>query len=178
MVKCFTILVFSATMALASSASAAPPRPAKGAPPSPIVDALTACRSIADNAARLACYDQASARFSEAVGKGDVIVMDQQEVKQTRRSLFGFSLPRLPLFRGDSGSDSDELNATVEVASPLGYDKYRIRIEDGAVWETTEGSSSLAPPRHGDKVLIKRGPLGSYMIRIAGQRAVRAKRVG
>ena len=177
MVKCFTILAFSAAMTLASSASGAPSRPAKGAPPSPIVDALTACRSIADNAARLACYDQASARFTEAVGRGDVIVMDQQEVKQTRRSLFGFSLPRLPLFRGDSGSDSDELNATVEVASPLGYDKYRMRIEDGAVWETTEGPSTMDAPHAGSEVVIKRGPLGSYMMRIDGQRAVRAKRV-
>jgi hypothetical protein len=161
---------------LAAPAEAAP-RQDKGAPPSPVVDAIAACRSITDNGARLACYDQASARFTDAVGKGELIVMDKAEVKQTRRSLFGFTLPRIRLFRGDEGPDQDELTAKVASASGIGYDKYRIRIEDGAVWETTEGSAMITPPRAGDTVVIKRGPLGSYMMRIAGQRAVRAKRV-
>ena len=163
------------TVAIASPATAQ--RRAKDAPPSPMVDALTACRAITENAARLACYDQASARLTEAVGKGEVIVMDQQEVKQTRRSLFGFNLPRLPLFRGDSGPDEDELTAKIVSASRIGYDKYRLRLEGNGVWETTESSSRISVPRSGQSVLIKRGPLGSYMMRIDGQRAVRAKRV-
>jgi hypothetical protein len=142
-----------------------------------VVDAIAGCRSVADNAARLACYDQAAARFADAVGKGEVIVMDQQEVKQTRRSLFGFHLPRLPLFRGDSGPDQDELTARIVSASGIGYDKYRLRIEGNGVWETTESSSRINPPRSGQSVTIKRGPLGSYMMRIEGQRGVRAKRI-
>jgi hypothetical protein len=172
--KSLTALVI---LLIAESSSVAAQRRPKAAPPSPIVDALSACRAIADKDARLACYDQASARFAEAVGKGEVIVMDQQEVKQTRRSLFGFHLPSLPLFRGDSGPDQDELTAKIASASGLGYDKYRMRLEDGAIWETTEASSRISPPRSGQDVLIKRGPLGSYMMRIDGQRAVRAKRV-
>lgn len=155
----------------------AAPRRAKEAPPSPIVDALSGCRTIADNAARLACYDRAAARFAEAVGKGEVIVMDQQEVRQTRRSLFGFQLPRIALFRGDDGPDQSEITAKIASASGLGYDKYRLRLEDGAVWETTEGSSAVTPPRSGQNVTIKRGVMGSYMMKINGQRALRAKRV-
>ena len=174
MFKALSTFVISASLGAAASAA---PHPPKDAPPSPIVDALAACRSIPDNVARLACYDQASARFTEAVGKGEVIVMDKAEVKQTRRSLFGFTLPKIPLFRGDEGPDQDQLTAKVVSASGLGYDKYRMRLEDGAVWETTEGSSTITPPRAGSEVVIKRGPLGSYMIKIAGQRAVRAKRV-
>ena len=171
-----SLTAFAILLLVAASSSAAPRKP-KDAPPSPIVDALSACRAVAEKEARLACYDQAAARFAEAVGKGEVIVMDQQEVKQTRRSLFGFQLPRLPLFRGDSGPDQDELTAKIAAAGALGYDKYRMRLEGGAVWETTEPSSSIAPPRSGQNVVIKRGPLGSYMIRINGQRGLRAKRV-
>jgi hypothetical protein len=170
------LLKLLVTATLAGGTAAAAPRAPKDAPPSPVVDALSACRSITADTARLACYDQASARFAEAVGKGEVIVMDQTEVKQTRRSLFGFHLPRLPLFRGDSGPDEDELTTKIVSASGLGYDKYRLRVEDGAVWETTEASSRVTP-RSGQTVLIKRGPLGSYMMRIDGQRAVKAKRV-
>ena len=171
--KSLTALLIIVAMAGPATAQ----RKARDVPPSPIVDALAACRAIAENTARLACYDQASARLTEAVGKGEVIVMDQQEVKQTRRSLFGFQLPRLPLFRGDSGPDEDELTAKIVSASGIGYDKYRLRLEGNGVWETTESSSRISVPRSGQSVLIKRGPLGSYMMRIDGQRAVRAKRV-
>ena len=171
--KSLTALLIIVAMAGPATAQ----RKARDVPPSPIVDALAAWRAIAENTARLACYDQASARLTEAVGKGEVIVMDQQEVKQTRRSLFGFQLPRLPLFRGDSGPDEDELTAKIVSASGIGYDKYRLRLEGNGVWETTESSSRISVPRSGQSVLIKRGPLGSYMMRIDGQRAVRAKRV-
>ena len=84
---------------------------------------------------------------------------------------------RGPLFRGDAGPDEDELTAKIVSASGIGYDKYRIRLETNGVWETTESSSRISVPRSGQSVLIKRGPLGSYMMRIDGQRAVRAKRV-
>ena len=67
---------------------------------------------------------------------------------------------------------------TVASASALGFGKYRVRIEDGAIWETTEGWPTLREPRRGDTVVIKRGSLGSYLMKIDGQRGLKAKRVG
>ena len=75
-------------------------------------------------------------------------------------------------------SQQDEITATVASASALGYGKYRVRIEDGAIWETTEGWPTLREPRRGDTVVIKRGSLGSYLMKIDGQRGLKAKRVG
>jgi hypothetical protein len=171
-------LIISASL-LASGAALDAARAPKTPPASPAVDALAACRAIGDNVARLACYDQASARFAEAVSKGEVIVMDKQEVRQTRRSLFGFTLPRIALFRGDEGGESeqDEIEAVITSATGLGYDKYRMRIED-AVWETTEAAPTINPPRAGQKIVIKRGALGNYFLRIDGQKAVRGRRTG
>jgi hypothetical protein len=148
--------------------------------PSPLVQALAACRSQAEDAARLRCYDRAATALTDAATQGSIVVVDREDVRKTRRSLFGFALPRLPFFSGDDSQDSqaETLNAKIASAGPIGYGKYRIKLEDGALWETTEGSSVISPPKSGNEVIIKRGPLGSYMMRIAGQRALRAKRVG
>ena len=37
---------------------------------------------------------------------------------------------------------------------------------------------AVRDPRAGDKIVIKRGPLGSYLLRIGSNRAVKGKRVG
>jgi hypothetical protein len=147
---------------------------------SPLVDALTRCRGQSDDAARLRCYDAAAGALTAAAVRGDVVVVDQQDLKKARRSLFGFSVPKLPFFGGDRSADeqSDELTASIKSARAIGNGKWQMRLEDGALWETTEASSVISDPKPGNAVVIKRGALGGYMIRIAGQRALRAKRVG
>jgi hypothetical protein len=165
-------------LALLSASSVAAPKSAQ--PPSPLVGALVNCQHQADDAARLRCYDAAVAALTEAAGSGKIVVVEREDVRRTRRSLFGFALPRIPFFNGDDSAEGQQDELTAKVASwrSLGYDRYQIRLEDGALWETTEGSSAVDAPRNGDTVVIKRGPLGSYMMHIAGQRAVRARRVG
>jgi len=165
---------------VAAAATLGGPAPAQDRASNALIGAVTACRSEQDGAARLRCYDAAAAALAEAESSGKVVVVDREDVRKTRRSLFGFSLPKLPFFSGDDSAESqqDEITATVAAAGALGYDKYRVKLEDGALWETTEGSPNVRGPRRGDTVVIKRGPLGSYMMKIAGQRALRAKRVG
>jgi len=52
-----------------------------------------------------------------------------------------------------------------------------MRLDDGAIWQTTEASPYVRGPHAGSTVVIRRGPLGSYMMRIDGQRALRAMRM-
>ena len=146
---------------------------------SPLVDALTRCRAQSEDAARLRCYDAAAGALTAAAVRGDVVVVDQQDLKKARRSLFGFSVPKLPFFGGDRSADeqADELTANIKSARNVGNGKWQVRLEDGALWETTEASSAIRDPKAGNAVVIKRGALGGYMIRIAGQRALRVKRV-
>lgn len=148
---------------------------------SPMVGALQACRAIADPTERLACYDKEAGALLDAAQKGDVAVVDKSEVRKARKSLFGFSMPKIPFFSGDDTADvvSDTLESTIKQASGIGYGKFRITIAEGdAVWETTETYSTMRDPRAGDKIVIKRASLGGYLLRIGNNRGVKGKRVG
>ena len=142
-----------------------------------LLDALAACKKVAAPNDRLACYDAASSRLAEAVERQDLVVLDRGEIRRTRRSLFGMSLPRMPLFRGEGGEETDELTAKIASASNLGMGKWQFRLEDGAVWQTTEGKPGLRDPKAGQEVVIKKGTLGNYFIRFNGQSGVRGQRV-
>ena len=169
-----------AIIGLSSGTLAAQP-PAHQNTGTDLVNSVSACRSITEAARRLACYDEAAARLSQAVGSNEVVVLNREDIRQTRRSLFGFHLPRLAIFGGGAREVEEapaEITATVSAASNIGYDKWRIRLEDGAVWQTTESSSAIRPPRAGSSVVIRRGAMGAYFIRIDGQRSLRATRTG
>lgn len=147
-------------------------------PPSPeLFEALKACRGIADNNQRLACFDTASASLSAAVDSKQIVVIEEKEVKKTKRSLFGFSLPDLSIFGGND-NDSEEDKTLVTTIKSLGRaegGRWNITIPEGAVWQTTE--SMMINPAVGDAVEIKSGVMGGYFLKVRNKRAVRAKRI-
>ena len=157
---------------LTSSASAQ-----KAPPPSPLVGALAACRGLMDDAARLACYDKASEALTGAAARGDIAVVDRDQVRKVRRSLFGFAIPKFPFFGGkDDNDEPKEITTTLQGFGSMGSGRFRVILADNyGVWETTE--SAPLDPRNGDKVTVKPGVLGSYFMQISTQRWVRARRV-
>ena len=172
------LFLLAAGIAVAAPAAAYRDKESK---PSAHVEALGACRSIADPAERLACYDKAAEALVTATRTGDVSVVDRAQLRQARKSLFGFNMPRLPFFDGDKSADDvpDKLVSKVASVRDLGHSRYQVRLEDGdATWETLEAPISFAAPKKGDSVEIRRGPLGSYMLRFGRQRGVKGKRVG
>jgi hypothetical protein len=149
--------------------------------PSPLVTAIDHCRQIADSTQRLACYDSAASALVTAANSGAVAVVDQNEIRKARHSLFGFTLPKIPFFSGDETADEvqRQLDSTITSVQALNTGYYRIVIADNnAVWETSESSISFDAPKKGQKITILRGPLGSYFLRINGQVGVRGRRVG
>jgi hypothetical protein len=165
--------------ALMPSAAQAKDRPV---PPSPLVAAIDRCRQITDSAQRLACYDSAAGALVTATTSGEVSIVDRNEVKKVRHSLFGFSLPKIPFFSGDTTANEaqEKLDSTIKSVHQLNNGHYEIVIVDNnAVWETTEsGGISWEPPHAGQKIEILRGALGNYFLRIDGQLGVRGKRIG
>ncbi|MFC7536071.1 hypothetical protein ACFQPG_01660 [Sphingomonas sp. GCM10030256] len=146
--------------------------------PSPLVGSLAACRGLGDSAQRLACFDKAAANLVAATQSGEVSVVDRGQVRQVRRSLFGFGSLKVPFLNDDDG-ESDEIKTTVRSARSIGGGKFRIVLADGnAVWETTESYVNFDDPEPGQEIVIKRGPLGSYLLRIDGQRGLKGRRVG
>ena len=162
--------------------NAAGPALAKEKPaPSPLVSAIDRCRQITDPMQRLACYDSAAGALVQATNSGTVAIVDQNEVKKVRHSLFGFSLPKIPFFSGDTTSNEaqNQLDTTITKVTALNNGYFRIVIADNnAVWETTDDYASFDPPKPGQKIEIVRGALGNYFLRINGQLGVRGRRVG
>lgn len=140
-----------------------------------VVSSMTRCRSIAEPAARLACFDQAAAAVETAREKKELVVLDKAEVKKTRRTLFGFSLPRIKFLEGEDDPEP-QIETTVDWARSLGNGKWALKTKEGATWQTTE--AMIDAPRTGDKLTIRRGTLGSYFIKIGSFKAVRAMRTG
>ena len=165
-------------VAVPSTAQRAPSRSAPTQPRH--LGALDACRAITADTARLACFDREAAALLTASRSGELSVVDRADMRTARRSLFGFALPKLPFFNGDKSADEvpDTLDSTIVSAQGIANERYRIQIAAGdALWETTEAPLNLSTPRAGEKIVISKGALGSYFLRINGQVGVKGRRV-
>lgn len=142
-----------------------------------IIAELTGCKAIVDNGARLACFDTATAKLAAATASGDVRVIDREDVRATRRSLFGFEIPKVAFFKGDdtAADTPSEIDTTIKSVGASEFGKFTITMDDGAVWRTTEPLPR--DPRPGMVVHLKRGALGNYFMRVAAMRFVTAQRI-
>lgn len=175
MIKTPGVLLILAAAALAAPAAAQ--ETSSGS----VVDAVTACRDVVDSTARLACFDKAVAAFATARDKKDLVVLDRAEVQKTRRSLFGFTLPRIKLFGGgdddNNPEDVKEINGSVAGVSAVAGDRWTVTLDDDTRWITTESARGFAP-RAGETVRIRRAALGSYDASFNKRRAIKVRRIG
>jgi len=150
----------------------APERPA-------VLNQLTACRAVTGDAERLACYDRQVAALEAAEASREIAVVDRQQIRSTRRSLFGLTLPDLGIFGGDDDEGEDgaavnEINSTVR-STGVGSDGRTIfRLEDNSLWVQTDGRPGYA--RNGEAIRIRRAALGSFIANIGGRIGIRVVR--
>lgn len=144
-------------------------------------EALVHCRTIAEAAVRLQCYDTAAVALEQAAERRDLVVVDRAQVRESRRRLFGLALPHLPIFGGGDNDRDDQEISQIEsiVASAVRNDlgQWQVRLQDGGTWLQTDFNQLALAPRSGDAVVVHRGPLGSYMMRVGRQPGVRVRRV-
>lgn len=143
---------------------------------SPLVTDVTQCRSVSDSAARLACYDAAVAKLEQATQSNQLVVLDRERVREARRGLFGFSLPSLGIF-GGGDEEVSRLEGTIQSLQEDGVGNYRFVLEDGGIWQQTDGRVRPGT-KPGSKVVITRGALGSFFMSIDGKAGFPVKRVG
>lgn len=146
-----------------------------GAARAPLLVAVTRCRAITEPAARLACFDESVAALDTAETRRTIVVVDQQQVRETRRTLFGIALPDTGLF--GNGEDLPQIEATLASASVDDFGRWSFVLADGARWIQTDDTVIARRPRANDKVLIKRAALGSFRLSVAGLASVKAKRL-
>lgn len=145
-----------------------------------LLDGLRGCRAIAAAAERAACYDGSVGALLGAVETGDVRLVDREEVRKTRRQLFGISMPDIAMLQSDDkdGAElSDLLETTIASGRQIGPSTWRLTTVEGAVWEINNPPRKIGPINPGDKVVFKKASLGYYFIRINDQIGVKGRRV-
>lgn len=164
-----TILTFVGT----ASAAAPTARPQ-------LLVKLVECRAITDALQRLACYDAQVSALDAAERKKDVVVMDRAQVRETRKSLFGFTLPTFSFGseKADTSDDISEIDSTVTAVRQLPGTGWSLVLANGAgTWETSEPLSK-DHPEVGAKVHIRKALVGSYLGSVGYNHGVRFRRVG
>src|SRR5947208_551694 len=102
--------------------------PNTGTPQS--VQQLIACRSIADSAQRLACYDRQAAVVEKGIATKELVVIDKARATAAKRSLFGFSVPDFGGLFGGGDNDVKELATTITTVSQHPYGRCSGTLSD------------------------------------------------
>ncbi|MBY8828087.1 type VI secretion protein [Hephaestia mangrovi] len=173
--KHLQLIALAALLAPMVAASAAD----KGKDPgqAKVLQDVVACRAIADSTARLACYDRAATALDQAVTADQLVVMDKEAVRETRRSLFGFSLPRIGLF-GGSGGDKEEMKQIDTSVTSVSHDidgRMVFGTAEGATWHQIDDRPTFGV-KHGTKVTISVASLGSYFAKFERGVPIRVRR--
>jgi hypothetical protein len=169
------LLLAAALVLLACPAWAAPSIALQGR--ADVLKALSACRAISDSAARLDCYDRASAALDQAEASGDVVIVDRAQARAARRQAFGFNLSALSVF--DRALAKDEVNSLTTSASSAYQNsegKWIIVLEDGARWRQIDDEVLNRAPHAGSAIRIRPASLGSFVMNIDGQPYIRVHR--
>jgi len=136
---------------MTAPAAAAPKKVPDGPPPAAVTELLN-CRNITDSAARLACYDKSAATIGEAVAKKDLVVMDRESVKKTKRGLFGFSIPNLGIFGDDDNEvEIKQIDGTIVSTAFNADGGYIFRLADGSRWSQIDSKPFASRPRVGTR---------------------------
>ena len=143
-------------------------------------EALVRCRAIAADAERLQCFDTAVAALEQAADRRELVVVDRQQVRESRRRLFGLALPSLPIFGGGDGTEDEEavnsIESTVATANQDSLGHWNVRLADGSLWIQTDDRPLSLRPRPGQPVVVVRAALGSFMMRVNNQPGIRVRR--
>lgn len=172
-----TMLAAAVLSALVVAAPvAARPAPNPGVPAS--VQQLLGCRTIADSAQRLACYDRQTSALNSAIASREVVVVDKARVSAAKRSLFGFSVPNFGGLFGSGADEIKQIESTVAGVTQNADGGWTLKLADGSVWTQVDDAPLGLPPRRGDKVVVKRGSLGSFYLELGKQPGFKTKRIG
>jgi hypothetical protein len=99
-------------------------------------------------------------------------------VREAKKAAFGFEMPHFTLFdRGEKPEKIDHVSGIAAEAYANHDGKWVVVLEDGAKWVQVDGEPVYNAPHKGTKVEIRTAAMGSYFMKLDGQRAIRAHRV-
>jgi hypothetical protein len=149
-----------------------------------VLNIMRECAKIDDPTARLACYDN----NIRAAGGNPSSVPGQMASPSGGGAVLrpqapgGFGADDLRTRspeRFDPGRNgASEIRMTVSSARERQPNTFLVELDNGNQWLMTEsGGPSFRPPGRGDTIEIQRGALGSYLMVVGNQQAVRVERI-
>jgi hypothetical protein len=163
--------------ATAQDATATPPRVE-------VLQQLYDCRAITDPTARLACFDARVAAIETAEAAREIRVVDREEVRRTRRGLFGLSLPNIGSIFGGGDDENEEqaaadavmqIEATIAAVGTDSTGRRMLILDNQQRWVQTDSGGGRSP-QAGQSVVIRRGSLGSFIANVNGRPGIRVIR--
>lgn len=142
-----------------------------------VLQKLIDCRSIPNDAERLACYEAQTAKIDAAETKRDLVIIDRDQATKARKDSFG--LASKPLIVGAPpalGEGVTDVTAKIRAATLLNTNRWLLVLEDGARWYQAE-TKTLRDPKPGQSVRIRKASLGGFLANIDGQPATRVRRI-
>ena len=171
-----SVLISGALAVVVAGAASAKGPVSSGTPAA--MQKLLDCRSIQDSPQRLACYDREISTVDQAIGKRDIVLIDKARATQAKRSLFGFSVPNFGGLFGGADDEVKEISSTVVAFVNNGYNGWTIKLADGSTWAQTDDYQLGLPPVKGEKVVVRRGMMGSFSLTLGNQPGFKVKRIG
>ena len=138
--------------------------------------AVLDCRAIKADEERLACYDRTVAALDSARAAKEIFVADKAQIQETKRGLFGYAMPKVPVLGDEDSEQINEITARVSASRNDANGRFILQLDNGSRWRQIE-TVDMRTPRTGDSIVIKRAALGSYMAKINNQRAFRVQRL-
>jgi len=172
----YFIIVAAGAMVFSGSAQAQRRSAEVGTPVQ--VQRLMACRAIASAEERLACFDRETAAMDQAIAAKDLVFIDREKARAASRSLFGFSIPNFGGLFGGHENEVKQIESTVARSGRNADGGWIFYLADGSVWTQTDDWPLGLPPQRGDKVVVSRGLLGSFRLRLNKQPEIKVKRIG
>lgn len=169
--------ILSAGIACALSGAASIASAAPSTPTAESLLGLRQCETISENSARLACFEREARALISAADTGNLRIIDRDQANTIKRSLFGFTEVDVPLLEEKSTPGPKILETKITSVSHLANNRFRLVLEDGAVWQTTEAPPRMREPQAGEPIQLERAAFGSYWLRIDGRHGVKGMRV-
>lgn len=136
------------------------------------------CLKINEIEERLACYDHNVRAMETAQKSKKLFLASDGQIKESRRGLFGLTMPNLKIFGTgtDDAEEIKEITATI-VSVRDTVNGYIFELEDGAIWAQSEIRYLGSMPKKRQKIKIRKAALGSFMGKLDNGVGFRIKRL-
>jgi hypothetical protein len=108
-----------------------------------------------------------------------VVVVDREQLRKTRKTLFGLVLPNLSIF-GDDNADQEgitNLETTIKTVSRNPYGRWIFDLAEGGRWMQNDSRNLAVDAKPGQPISIRRAAMGSYLANVNKQTAIRVERL-